>query len=137
MNRYPDWPQRLAAFMATRTLTPFAWVHNDCCTFAADAVVQIIGTDPMLPLRGRYASRLGAARLIKDAGSLQVLVIRYLGAPVPHPLTALRGDVALFEMALPYGPEALGVVVGAHIAAPGPAGSVLLPLSAAKLVWRI
>lgn len=137
LARYPDWPARLAAHLAQVKALPFAWVGNDCCTFAAGAVLAITGVDAMAPLRGRYATQAGAARLIKRAGGLQPLVCRYLGQPLAAPSLAGRGDVVLFNMAAPYGPHALGICVGSHIAAPGPAAMVLLPVTAAAAAWRV
>ncbi|MDB5967340.1 MAG: hypothetical protein JWQ72_3840 [Polaromonas sp.] len=137
MTRHTDWPLRLAAYLAARRELPFAWAYNDCCTFAADAVKAMTGADPMRSLRGRYTSRQGAARLIKAEGGLKALVSRYMGEPMPYPLTAGRGDVVLFAMEDPYGPEALGIATGANISAPGPAGTVLLPLTAVQAAWWV
>jgi hypothetical protein len=137
MTRHPDWPTLLAAHLTSVTLLPFAWVHNDCCTFAAGAVQAITGNDAMAALRGKYTCQAGAARLIATAGSLQALVSQYLGAPLDAPALAQRGDVVLFEMTDPCGPQALGICVGAQIAAPGPHGMVLLPSNAAVAAWRI
>lgn len=137
MSRYPDWPARLAAYLAAVKAQPFAWVENDCCSFAANGVQAIKGEDPMAPLRGKYRTEAGAARLIARAGGLQPLVTRYLGEPMHAPALAGRGDVVLFEMAPPYGPHALGLCVGAQIAAPGADRMVLLPLAAAVAAWRV
>lgn len=137
MTRHPDWPARLAAHLAAVKAQPFAWVANDCCTFAAAAVQAMTGADPMAPLRGRYATAAGARRLITRAGGLQALVTQHLGQPLQTCAMARRGDVVLFEMAAPYGPHALGVCVGAQIAAPGATGMVLLSVNAAHVAWRI
>lgn len=137
MTRYPDWPAKLAAHLDTVKALPFAWVSNDCCTFAAGAVLAITGLDPMAPLRGKYATQAGAKRLIARAGGLQALVCRYLGEPLQTRAMAGRGDVVLYEMLEPYGPHALGICVGSMIAAPGPAGTVLLPITVASAAWRI
>ena len=137
MTRRPDWPTRLAAHLASVKSLPFAWVGNDCCTFAAGVVQAITGVDAMAPLRGKYTTQAGAARLIKRAGGLQALVSEHLGQPLQTPALAGRGDVVLFEMAAPYGPQALGICVGAHLAAPGPAGMVLLPITVAVAAWRV
>jgi len=137
MTRHPDWPARLAAHLAVVKRTPFAWVGNDCCTFAAAAVLAMTGSDPMAALRGRYSTAVGAKRLITRAGGLQALVSQHLGQPLQTCAMAGRGDVVLFEMAAPYGPHALGICVGTHLAAPGPVGTVLLPIAAATVAWRI
>lgn len=137
MMRHPDWPTRLAAHLASVKALPFAWVHNDCCTFAAGAVRAITGVDHMAPYRGKYFTRTGATRMLAKAGGLQSWVNICLGEPLPTPALAGRGDVVLFEMVAPHGPQALGICVGAHIAAPGPAGMVLLPITVAVAAWRV
>lgn len=47
---------------------PWQWGAADCCTAACDVFQRLHGIDPMVPLRGRYSSRLGAARLIARHG---------------------------------------------------------------------
>ena len=47
---------------------PWRWGGADCCTAACDVFAALHGIDPMLPLRGRYASRAGALRLIAAWG---------------------------------------------------------------------
>ncbi len=137
MTRHPDWPQRLAAYLASVKGEPFAWVQNDCCTFASGAVLAMTGVDHMARYRCRYATRSGAARMLAKAGGLQEWVKTCLGEPLASPLLATRGDVVLYEMKDPHGPAALGICVGAHIAAPGPDHMVLLPFAAASTAWRV
>lgn len=137
MTRFADWPQRLAQHLATVKAAPFAWVANDCCTFTAAGVIAITGVDRMAPLRGKYKGKAGAARLIARAGGLEALVTQFLSEKLQAPAMAGRGDVVMFAMAEPHGPHALGICVGSHIAAPGPAGLVMLPLSAAVAAWRV
>lgn len=135
--RFPDWTQRLSAFLQARAKTPFAWVHNDCCTFAADAVIAQTGADPMAGIRKRYTTEVGALRLIKASGGLRPLVCSVLGMPMEHLLMASRGDVVLLENAGRHEQPVLGVCVGTEAAAPGPSGMRLIPMSAASAAWRI
>lgn len=136
MTRHPDWPQRLAAHLATVRHAPFRWGGNDCCTFAADAVQAITGVDYLAEHRGSYTNKRTAARMLAKAGGLQGWVRRTLGEELQAPAMAMRGDVVMFEMAQPYGP-ALGVCVGAQIAAPGEKGMLLLPITVARAAWRV
>jgi hypothetical protein len=137
MTRHPDWPQRLAAYLQAARPLPFAWVANDCCTFAAGAVLTMTGTDPMAPHRHKYKTQRGAARVLAQAGGLLAWVVQALGEPLLTCAMAQRGDVVLYAMAAPHGPHALGICVGTHIAAPGPGGMVLLPMGAAAAAWRV
>lgn len=43
---------------------PWDWGAADCCTAACDVFARLHGIDPMLPLRGRYSTRMGALRHI-------------------------------------------------------------------------
>ena len=54
-------------------LVRWQWGAADCCTAACDVHLRVFGVDPMAPLRGRYASRGGALRLIRAAGGLVAL----------------------------------------------------------------
>ncbi|EJL77363.1 hypothetical protein PMI15_04685 [Polaromonas sp. CF318] len=137
MTRYPDWPRRLTEHLAAVKRTPFIWGQHDCCTFAAGAVIAMTGTDAIAPWRGKYTSQRGAARFIAAAGGLHALTCTVMGEPMQTPALAGRGDLVMFEMVEPYGPQALGICVGAQIAAPGPQGMVLLPISVASAAWKV
>jgi hypothetical protein len=137
MSRYPDWPTRLAARLDEVRHLPFAWASNDCCSYAAGAVLAITGVDHMEPHRGKYKTKVGAARMLAKAGGLEGWVRRCLGEPLQAPAMAMRGDVVMFAQPEPYGPHALGICVGPHIAAPGEHGTQLLPMSVATLAWRV
>lgn len=133
MKRIEDWPERLLAFIDARREMPFAWGDNDCCTFAADAVREMTGVDPMAELRGRYDSARSAARRVEEAGG----IASWLDARLPalaSPLLARRGDLVMFEAQ--DGP-ALGVVVGAQAAAAGPEGVTWVPVAQWRRAWRV
>lgn len=73
--------ERLAAYLAEAARTPFDYGDFDCGVgFAARWIERERGTDPALRLRGTYRTALGAARLIRAAGGLPVLVGREVGA---------------------------------------------------------
>jgi len=134
-RRHADWPQRLALYLQGREKSPFAWGANDCCTFAADAVIAMTGKDAMRALRGRYTSERGAARLIKQAGGLEPLVSRYLGEPLARIAMAGRGDVVL--MPNPERGPCLAICVGTDAAAAGVEGTILFPMSVALAAWKV
>src|SRR5690554_354752 len=94
MERYNDWPERLAAFVETRRARVFSWGSQDCALFAADAVLEMTGVDPAKGLRG-YKSARGAANRIKKAGGMRALASNL---PQKHPGLAQRGDVVLVEL---------------------------------------
>jgi hypothetical protein len=132
MTRSVDWPQQLAAFVESRRSTPFAWGTHDCCRFAAGAVEAMTGVDRMHAFT--YETEAEARELITQAGGLDVLVTRELGAPLESVAFAGRGDVVLAE--LDNGPT-LGVVLGVQSAFAAEGGVLLLPTRMGCMAWRI
>ncbi|MDQ0040813.1 DUF6950 family protein [Variovorax boronicumulans] len=130
--RRADWQERFAAFAKERAEMPFAWGTNDCCTFAAGAVLAITGKDPMASFEP-YDSPLAAARLVETGGGLSVLACSLLGPSVP-PLMAAVGDVVLLTN---EGRELLGVCNGPGALAPGKDGAVIVEMTAALAAWKI
>jgi hypothetical protein len=134
--RSQDWPEQLAAFIEARRATPFAWGQQDCCLFAADALLAMGTEDLAAPWRGTYRSARGAKRALQAAGGMEQLVSDALQSQPRAALLAQRGDVVLMDM--PAGPT-LGVCLGAHVAAPGADGLVFEPLASARLrmCWSV
>lgn len=130
--RHRNWQERLAALVSARLAEPFAWGRNDCCLFAADAVLALTGTDPAMGLRGSYADERGALRLVQQLGGLAALAARHLQLEVP-PALARVGDVVLGKVDR----ECLGVCTGATWHAPSAAGLVARPMTEALRAWRV
>ena len=155
--RLEAWPERLAAFIESRRRRPFAWGEHDCVVFAADAVRELTGVDHLSEFRGRYATARAAAKLLRDVGQLDAAVTARLG-PAVAPRAAQRGDVVLLDlsgasashasaatdasegaerMEPPGVGAALGICLGAVIAAPGPEGLQFLPLRRVQCAWHV
>jgi hypothetical protein len=132
MARLHDWQMRLSAFVCERYRTPFVWGLNDCCLFAADAVVAITGEDPAKDLRG-YSTALQAYRIVKAHGGMAAMATALLG-PQISPLMANVGDVVLVDM---EGRDALGVCNGTSVIGPGPLGMASCGMSLANAAWRV
>lgn len=132
MIRYPDWPQRLEAFVQSRMAAPFVWGEQDCCRFAAAAVEAMTGRDPMQQFH--YRSEWGALKLIREGGSLEALVTHELGSPLPTVAMARRGDVVLADLAL--GPT-VGVCLGIISAFAGGDGLIHCQTLACRLAWGV
>lgn len=83
MKRLNDWPTQLANFLLEKQKQPFEWGNNDCCLFAADAILSMGGQDVAKDVRGRYKTAIGAHRIMKKlgAGSLVELLTQRLGQP--------------------------------------------------------
>jgi hypothetical protein len=127
--RHEDWEKRLNDYLDN--VPPFEWGTNDCCLFAANAVLAMTGEDYAKPYRG-YKTAKGALSRLKDIGVAGVAT-NALGAP-KAPLFAQRGDVVSFETGDGI---ALGVCIGAKIAAVGQDGLVMLPMSQAIQAWSV
>lgn len=136
LQRFEDWPSRLAAHVETVRAAPFAWGVSDCCLFAADCILAMTGVDLAVEYRGRYRTKRGAYAVLKRlcGGGVEAAVHRMLGAPLSTPLTAQRGDVVLIDT--PDGP-ALGICLGVQCGCQSPHGTTFLPMPAARLAWRV
>lgn len=113
----------LSRFLNAAKARPFAWGEFDCLLWLADWIAERTGNDPAAGLRGTYATLLGAARIVRGAGSMARLVdsrLKPFGAQrasVPQ-----RGAIAVVEVS-GEGGEHFG----------NEAGAILLAGSAALL----
>lgn len=131
LKRFPDWPERLADFLETRRERVFLWASNDCCLFAADAVLAITGHDFAEGMRN-YKDAKGAARLIKKVGGMRAFAA---DLQEKHAGLAQRGDVVLVTL---DGRETFGIVAGnGHWCGPGESGLVFRPMSEVTAVWGV
>ncbi len=130
--------ERLLGAVAARRDRTFQWGVHDWCLFACDVIRDAGGVDYAAPFRGRYRTAAGAARALRRfaGGGLEAAaekITRDNGLEEVSPLMAQRGDFVLVDET--EGP-ALGVCLGSHFVAAGPAGTVLRPLAAARRAWR-
>lgn len=128
-----EWFAALDSFIGERESTPFCWGGNDCCGFAADWVRIVRGDDPLAGFRG-LDTALAAARALSAAGGLLAAVTERLGAALPGTFAQV-GDVVMVR----HGDDqvAMGVCLGGHVAAPGPLGLLMVPLTHAEAAWRV
>jgi hypothetical protein len=127
--RFENWEKLLNDYLSK--VGPFEWGANDCCLFAANGVRAITGEDYAKPYRG-YKTAKGAMSRLKDIGVAGVAT-KALGEPKP-PTLAKRGDVVSFESGDGL---ALGLCIGAKIAAVGQDGLIMLPMNQALQAWSI
>lgn len=126
--RRDDWPERLAEHLVR--VEPFAWGSWDCCTFAADAVLIMTGSDPMAGSRG-YRDAAEAKAALRGKSLYHTLLKMF---PRVHPAMARRGDLVLF--ATDAGPM-LTVCAGEFCVAPGERGPVRLPSVQGRHGFRV
>lgn len=103
--RIPAWEDALVNYIAIKRHEPFEYGVNDCCLFAAGAVIEVTGEDPMAEFRGKYDSLKGSLKVIKEigAGTLEATLDgKFPEVGIGH---AQRGDLAFFD-------GSVGVVMG-------------------------
>jgi len=144
MMRLPDWPDRLANFLADSRHEPFEWGRHDCCLFGANGVRAIAEIDVAAPFRGRYRTAIGAARVLRRfAGGGVAEAAREIGrrldCPEIDPRLAQRGDVALVT-GVPGDAlgGALGLCIGGRFAVAALAGGWgAVPLGQVAAAWAV
>jgi len=130
--RLKDWPSRFAALVAEPR--PFAWGENDCCLWAADAVLALTGEDRASAYRGVYSDARGALRVLESLGGLEGAAA--LAGPEIAPAFATVGDVGLIDAGAEDGSLSLGVCGGDIWLCVGESGLLRFPYAAAKRTWR-
>jgi hypothetical protein len=127
----------VAAHVETMRRTPFAWGRFDCITALADWSFALGAGDPAADYRGRYATPLGAQKIIRKAGGLGALVGRefercgWVRTSIPA-----AGDIGLVTIKTDHGPaEAGGLCLGDRWAVLFVTG-VMVGQFAPVSVWR-
>lgn len=133
LRRLPDSAERFGRLLVERWTVPFAWGSNDCCLWAADAVLALLGVDPAARIRGTYHDAAGAGLALRrlGAGGLVRMATAVLGQPLCSPLLARVGDIGHTNS------RTLAVCIGEQWTAPNERGLGLLPLTSATMAWRV
>lgn len=144
LDKFKHWQTRhFHKFLLARARMPFSWAENDCCTFAADAILSFTGVDIADDFRGKYKDKKTAFRLIKKvtggdtvADAAAYCATKYGLTELPTPLFAQRGDLVLVEEA---GELIAGVVHlnGRHIVVVGEDGLKMKSIKESKKAWRV
>lgn len=133
--RLPDWPERLNAMLCQSLAGVFEWGEQDCCMFAANAIVAQTGEDPARELRGTYATAAQAAKVLGALGGVAGIAGAVLGQPLANPAFAKRGDIVCVPL---HGRDTLGVVLGdGQWCAPGQECLVFRPMAEVAQVWGV
>lgn len=136
--RLPGWPKRLEAFIDQVKANAFAWDGFDCGPNWAGRHVEVMtGHDPAAAFRGRYKSRNGALRVMRQAGhdDLADLVATML-PELEHPSQAIVGDIVAVRVDTAF-KHALGICNGSTIFVLREDGIGLLDLLAADRAFRV
>ena len=132
MVRRHDWASRLFAVADEHQDRSFAWGVNDCCLFVARCIDAMTDSDLEAQILSRYSDVDSARAFVLEYGLLSVAVSHYLGEPVTR--SPQRGDAVLIHGGEDY---AVGICLGSQIAAMGPTGLRMLPLSEVIKVWPV
>ena len=131
-RRINKWQTALDELVAARSKAPFAWGANDCCLFAADAVLAITGRDPAADLRGTYGDINSGTAMMQRLGGVAAIAAARAGAEITPGLLQI-GDIALVQS---EGRDTLSVCVGGHLVAPAADGLAYIPRALALRGWR-
>lgn len=137
LQRLPDWPERLAAYLHQHRHVAFNWGSTDCARFAAGAVLATTGRDVLQQFS--WADKTTAVRQLRQAGGLRAAVGKVL-PPLASPAWAQRGDVLLVQASAPAGRllrRWLAVADGNRWLAPDAAGLCAGPISMAVMAWGV
>ena len=128
------WEQALADYLLANRDAVFAWGRIDCVLFCAGAIGAMTGIDPAAAMRGRYATPIGARRVMTRMGWKDVPAIASAHCAEIGPACALRGDVV-------FDGRSLGVCIGRAACfvgeEDGRAGLIQLPLPKWTRAWRV
>lgn len=130
------WYEALNAFMAARATTPFSWQRHHCCSFAADWVQVVTGSDPMGDVRDMLSSPHSAQLKLRALGGMLAAVDARMGPHIAGPF-AQAGDVAMVVQHGHPDIKSLAVCIGPWLAGPGPGGLLMLPIEHAEATWRV
>lgn len=133
--RKENWPEILNDQIEQAQAREFEWGVFDCCLFAADVVLAMTDVDYAASFRGRYKTKAGAYRCLKNhSGDIKEVLNSLLGEPIPVAYCS-RGDIVTLET---DDGLAMGVCVGARMAVPRPGvGLTFVPMSRALMAWRV
>ena len=103
--RISTWEDALVNYVALKRHEPFEYGVNDCCMFAAGAVLEMTGEDPMSEFRGEYDILKGSLKVIKEIGEGTLELTLDGKFPEVSIGYAQRGYLAFFD-------GSVGVVMG-------------------------
>lgn len=134
-QKFPDWQQRLDAWVAKSHAMPFVWGEHDCGLNAASAIDAQIGIDMAADFRGKYGSYESGMVLLREKGFANHAELAAALLPEIPVSFAQIGDIA----AVDFGSHGITLmVVGGHrIIGPMPHSAGNLPLTQAFRAFAV
>lgn len=127
--RLQEWEKRLDDYLVN--VGPFVWGKSDCCMFIVGAVKAMTEIDH--GGKYKYQTEIGANRILLKNGGVEQIATKHFGWS-KSTLLCKRGDVVSFDSG---NGMALGICLGAKIAAMQAIGLIYLPMSKAIKGWSI
>lgn len=136
-TKKPDWELRLEFHITSSVHRVFRYGAFDCCTFAADAILEMTGLDVMKKLRG-YKGAKAAAELLKRLGGMEKALEAIATENRMEEVTVLkaqRGDMVLIPGKRPM----VGILSldGFWVVVPSIRGIFRVPLKQCARAWRV
>lgn len=132
-----DWEFRLEFHVAACVHRQFRYGLFDCCTFAADAILEMTGVDVMKKLRG-YTGSQAAKKLLERLGGMERALETIASENKMEEVAVLkaqRGDMVLIRGKRP----AVGILSldGSWVVVPSLRGIYRVPLMLCARAWRV
>lgn len=134
MNKFPDWQDRLAAYVREVQTAGFRPGRHDCALFAAGAVKTMTGVDFAAQFTGSYRTLKEGMTMLKELGFESHIDMAALTLEEIPPLMARPGDIAAVQGEIDI---SLGVVQGPYIYVLTKAGLGPVPIITAQRAFRV
>lgn len=137
MNTNPT-PQQIMEITVEVMSPHWVWGTHDCCTAACDVFQQIWGVDPMAPLRGKYSSAFGAAKIIQEWGGMVNMTLSLAEIALLETSSGHPGAIGLSLPGMAAGSEGRCLMIcidKGSWAAKTEEGLAILPI--AELCWGV
>lgn len=136
-TKRPDWEFRLEFHVGSCVHRQFRYGYFDCCTFAADAILEMTGVDVMKKLRD-YKGQKAAKQLLESLGGMERALETIAAENRMEEVTVLkaqRGDMVLIRGKRP----AVGILSldGSWVVVPSVRGIFRIPLMLCARAWRV
>lgn len=133
IKRHPKWEELMARYVESRSLMPFEWGANDCCSFSIYAIQAFTGS-LIIPIT--WTDELSAMRtIVKLGGNLETACKTILGEPDIRPRMMRKGDVGIVNI---NNMDSVVLCIGYQVCAPSLESTLAFrPLSDVLMHWKV
>lgn len=139
LTRLPGWESRLNNYVVEHLTKTFDRASFECSRFCVGGIFQLTGVDVAEDVLQQFSDDESAARLVESFESKTMSgeadrVFGMYGIYQCNWKMMQRGDPCCFEI---RGHEAMAISLGAVAITPAKKGFLQLPVTRAKLCWKI